>query len=95
MSIELKDMKPFNQIPYWDKNAVIQITGAEYEAIYNFMNLFSSPLMASQSIFQKNLKNGTIKIKYEYEDGSGEVSEEEVKEFTVKMQEFLKEKYNQ
>ncbi len=89
---QLSEIKQFNQIPTWPRSSQIVMSGLEFEQIYNFIQMFSGPVMAMQSVFDRHLNNGTIKIKYEYADGSGTVPEAEVEKYTQLLSDLLKEK---
>lgn len=89
---QLSQLKPFNQIPTWPRSSQIVMSGLEFEQIYNFIQMFSGPVMAMQSVFDRQLNNGTIKIKYEYADGSGTVPEEEVERYNELLSTLMKEK---
>lgn len=88
----LENQKPFNQIPSWESTEKFELTGVEFEQIYNFLNIFIPPVNVVQNIFNKGLQEGKIKMRYEYADGSGEVNEEEVKNYTKALNEYFKQK---
>lgn len=58
-----------NQFPIWSAQENIEMNGLEFEAIYNFLNLFRQAVMAGESILQKNIQTG--KIKWKFEDAEG------------------------
>ncbi len=91
MSENLNEIKPFRQVPSCDADAILSITGAELEAIQTFLNVFKVPIAAVDSIFNRNLNEGKIVIKYIQEDGT-EISQEEATSYLEKMREVLKEK---
>lgn len=89
MTEDIKDIKPFKQVPYCDKDTVLSITGAEYEALQSIINAFAAPLAAIQSIFQRNIDEGNITIKFVQADGK-EITKDEATEYLRKASEHLK-----
>jgi len=79
---ELQDLKPFEQKPYWDPNAEFTFSGIEFEHLFKTLQPWMGIAFIMQGIMEKHIQNGTIKVKYEYTDGSGELSEDEVKNYT-------------
>lgn len=75
----LQDLKPFDQKPYWNPDAEFVISGAEFERLFVTLQPFLGAAFIMQGIMQKGIEDGTVKIKYEYLDGSGEVPEQDVK----------------
>jgi hypothetical protein len=55
--------------PYWSSNDDLIVKGAEFESLYNGINnmmQFMQPVFgAAQSIMQRNIINGTIKVRFE------------------------------
>lgn len=88
---EVKDIKPFKQIPTCDPDTVLSILGAEYEAIQNFLGAFRGPLNVIDNIFNRNLNEGNIVIKYVQEDGT-EITKEEAVLYIEQAKEHLKER---
>jgi hypothetical protein len=88
----LENQKPFNQVPSWDSTEKFELTGVEFEQIYNFINIFIPPINCIQSVFNKGIADGRIRMKYEYTDGSGEVEEQEVIQYTKALNEYFKNK---
>jgi len=86
----LEDLKPFEQRPYWDPNAKFVFSGSEFERLFNVLQPFLGLALIFQKVMDENIKNGTIQVKYEYVDGSGEISEEEVKSLVELMQQKLR-----
>lgn len=86
---ELKDLKSFSQKPVWNADSKFELSGLEFEHIFNILQPFMSVAMVFQSLMDKAINDGTITIKYEYNDGSGEVTEEEVKHYTEKFMKML------
>jgi len=65
---EIEQIRPFTQVPYCEPDAVLSITGEEFEAIQQVLNVFKAPLDAIQSIFDRNINQGNINIKYISQD---------------------------
>lgn len=76
----MNNLKPFRQVPSCDADTVLSITGAEFDAIQNVINIFKSSVSAVDSIFNRNINEGKIVIRYIQEDGT-EISKEEVTKF--------------
>lgn len=85
----VKEIKPFKQVPYCEADAKLSLTGAEFEAIQSIINAFAPSVNAVQSVFQRNIDEGTIVIKYIQQDGT-EISEQEATEYLKKASDFLK-----
>lgn len=88
---EINEIKPFRQIPSCDVDAILTITGGEFEAIQNLLNVFKAPLVAIDNIFTRNLNDGKIVIKYIQEDGT-EIPKEQAIKYLELAKEFLKAK---
>jgi hypothetical protein len=91
---DLQDLKPFAQKPYWNPDAKIELTGAEFEVLAGILQPFIPAGFIMQSIFDRSIKEGTIKMKYEYTDGSGEVTEAEVKALTERFMKMMEDQKN-
>lgn len=87
----IEQIKPFTQVPYCEPDAVLSITGEEFEAIQQVLNVFKAPLDAIQSIFDRNINQGNISIKYILQDGS-EISKEQAIDYLNKATQYLKDK---
>ena len=87
----INQIKPFRQVPSCEPDTLLTITGAEYADIQNVINVFKVPLLAVESIFNRNLNEGKIVIKYVQEDGT-EIPQEQALEYLEQMKEFLKAK---
>lgn len=85
----LPEMKPFRQVPTWNADDNFTVKGNQFEALYNFFNIFAPAMTAVQQIFAEGLNKETIKVKYEYEDGTA-VPDEEIKEYTKKLNDYFK-----
>lgn len=89
---ELQDLKPFEQTPYWDPNSTFTLSGSEFERIYSVLAPFIGVGFILQSKLDQGIREGVVKVKYEYTDGSGEVPQEVVKEYTEMFLKMLQEK---
>ena len=77
--------------PVWKSSETLELNGMEFEAIFNFVNGAAKAYEACQSIMNKGLLNGTIKMAFEklvtidgepsYERMTDEESAPLVKEF--------------
>jgi len=76
------------QYPVWNSKDSIEMNGLEFEAIYNFLNLFRNAVMAGESILQKNLENGKVHFTYKDKDGK-DVPEDVVKEYQEQIQKYF------
>lgn len=68
---------PVNADMTWDPNADIQIKGHEWQEISNFLQLFQGAMIAYNAVTARNVSNGTIQVRYVYQDGR-EVPPEEL-----------------
>jgi hypothetical protein len=91
MSQEAPQMKPFRQVPTWQAQEKFVIEGAELEALYNYFNIVAPAFTAIQQVFARGIKANKVKLSYEYEDGTS-VPEEEIAEYTTKLNQYFEEK---
>ncbi len=77
----VRDVAP---IGTWDADAKIEVTGKEFEFLHNFSQMLQSFPMVCNSVYQRNLQDGTIKTQYLYPDGST-ATDEHVKQFKEAM----------
>lgn len=89
----IKEIKPFRQMPFVDSNAELTLTGSEFVAIQNIINIFKESVNAVQNVFDRNVNNGNISIKYVQQDGT-EISKEEAEEYLKQASKFLENKEN-
>lgn len=85
--IEFPESPVAQQYPVWSSKAAIEMSGLEFEAIYNYMATQRNAVMAAESILQKNLQNGTIKYVYKDKEGK-EVPDEEVAKYQAAISKF-------
>lgn len=60
-----QSMPLVRNIPIWDAEARISVTGYEWEAIQNALGQLNIAQQAAQSVVSRNLVEGTIKMKFE------------------------------
>jgi hypothetical protein len=89
-----EQMKPFRQIPTWQRDEEFTIQGHELEALYNFFNVFAPSFTAVQQVFARGVQAGKIKTVFEYEDGTL-VPDKEVEAYTKKLNTYFKERMKQ
>ena len=89
----MSKLKRFNQVPTWEQDSKFEITGAEFLKMKEFFDIFAEPVYVLENIFARHLNSGTIKIKYEDEEGN-EMTEEEVQEQIKLAQEQMKKEGN-
>lgn len=90
MSNQKVDFPSFIQVPTWDDDAEIVLTGREFSAFRDFFSIFSAPLGVMQDVFTRNLDSGKIKI--EYQDPNGKViAKEEIEAQLKEYEELTKE----
>lgn len=85
----IKEIKPFRQVPFCNSDTKLSITGSEFIAIQNVINMFKDSVEAVQSVFDRNLNEGNISIKFIDRNGQ-EMSEEEATNYLKKASEFIK-----
>ena len=83
---ELQGIKTY---PVWASQEKLDITGLEFEAMYNAINIFREGLVAAESVMQRGLEQGKITMKYVDAEGK-DVAPEKVKDYSEKMQAILK-----
>jgi hypothetical protein len=87
-SMELPKFKPFRQVPHYEPDAKIVITGAEFDVLKSFFNVFAEPINIMQDIFGRNLNDGVITVKYIDNEGK-EVPQEEVKAYMQEVKNYV------
>lgn len=87
-SMEIPKFRPFRQVPHYEPDAQIALTGQQFSLLQNFFGVFAEPINVMQDVFSTNLNNGVITIKYIDNDGK-EVSKEEVQEYMKEVQKYL------
>lgn len=85
----LEDLKPFEQKPYWSNDAKFVFSGNEFERLFQTLQPFLGLAFLFQSKMDQAINEGTIQVKYEYTDGSGEVAEEDLKTYTQLLMDML------
>lgn len=63
------ELPAVREVPTWQGNDKIEVMGIEFETMYNGVNemgmIMQRVFGAAQSIMQRNLLNGTIKVRFE------------------------------
>lgn len=65
MNQQIPQMPPVRQIPVWNPTDKIEITGYEWEAIYNGLVQLQGLQQAAQSVMSRNILNGVIQMDFE------------------------------
>lgn len=80
--------------PYWAGDANITLFGAEWDAIFNFINSVAPAYAACSSVMNRGVLEGTVKVRFERQDPTtGEVtplSPEEEVPYQQQFQETIK-----
>lgn len=80
--------------PFWPGDAKIEMFGAEWDAIFNFINSVAPAYAACSSVMNRGVLDGVIKIRFERQDPTtGEVtplSPEEEVPYQQQFQETIK-----
>jgi hypothetical protein len=72
------------QRPIWGAQETLEITGLEFEKIYNFIGGAAEASEALHSVLTRNILGGKIKFEFERQDESGQftpLNEEESKPY--------------
>lgn len=80
------------EVPVWNRDTQMTVSGAELELLYNYISSVSGAYSAAQSIMQRNILNGNIKVEFdelqsrpdgsfEYVRLTGEKAEAQKKQF--------------
>lgn len=56
---------PIRQVPVWKSSEILEITGLEFEAIYNYINSVQGAYAAMQSVMNRNILSGKVNIDFE------------------------------
>lgn len=88
----LQDLKPFEQRPYWNPDAEFTISGSELERLYNALSPFIGIGFILQRVLEQGIQEHKVQVKYEYLDGSGEVSQEDVQKYTAAFMELMQQR---
>lgn len=81
------------EVPRWDANEKIEVTGKEFELLYNFVTSIGDAYAAAQSIMSRNILNGKIQVDFEKLVDNGDGTFQYV-EMTDEEQAPKKEEYN-
>lgn len=88
-NMEVPKFKPFRQVPHWEPDAKIEITGSQFGLLQDFFHVFAEPIRVMQDVFSTNLNKGVINIKYVDNDNK-EVPKEDVEAYMKEVTEYLK-----
>ncbi len=80
-----RDIRQVRQVPYWSTTSEFTLMGDEFLKLQNFINIFSEPMQAMNSIFKRHLDNGTISVKY-LDNNNNEFTKEEVTNYITSQQ---------
>jgi hypothetical protein len=58
-------MPEIRQSPVWKSDEMLEITGAEWETLFNFVENSSAAFMAANAVMSRNIINGKVKLKFE------------------------------
>jgi hypothetical protein len=65
MSQVQNNLPETREVPTWNPNELIEVTGTEFEMIYNGITQLQSIFTSAQSIMSRNLLNGRIRMNFE------------------------------
>ena len=91
---ELAQVGEIRSYPTWKSQEKIEVSGLEWQSIYNVLNIFREGLVAAESVMQRNLEQGKIVMKY-VDGNDKEISAEKVAEYTKQMQEIFEARQKQ
>lgn len=80
--------KQLRSFPIWKSQDKIDVTGLEWEKMYNALNIFREAIVASESVMQRNAASGVITTKF-IDENDQEVSPEEVEKYTKELQAYF------
>lgn len=60
-----QQLPPVTQYPVWNANDKIEVNGAEWEAIGQLLQSAESAIAAYHAVMNKNVLNGTIRMKFQ------------------------------
>lgn len=86
--VQAPQFKPFRQVPHWEPDAKIVITGDEFARLKDFLNIFSEPIHTMQDIFNRNLNEGVITVKY-IDNENQEIPAEKVQAYMQELRDYL------
>lgn len=84
------EMRPFRQVPNWASTEKFEMSGEEFGALYNFLNIFAPAYTAIQQVFARGYKANKVKVTYEDMEGNL-IPDEEINSFTEKLNAYFKE----
>jgi hypothetical protein len=63
--IQQPQIPEVREVPIWSSNQTIEMNGLEFQAIFNYINNVQGAYGAIQSIMNKNIINGNVKLSFE------------------------------
>lgn len=81
----MQELEGLRSYPIWKSQEKIEVSGLEWQSIYNVLNIFREGLVAAESVMQRNMEQGKVTMKY-VDSNDKEVSTEKVAEYTKQMQ---------
>lgn len=87
-AINKPEIRQIRQVPTWTQDAKFELTGGEFMAIQNFLNIFAEPVKVMEQVFSRHLDSGTIQVRYQDPEGR-EIPKQEVEDYLKQMQEYL------
>lgn len=66
----MSEFKPFQQIPKWDPNAKLTITGREFSILQAYFAKYVDQVKVMESIFARGLNEGKIQMEYKDTEGN-------------------------
>lgn len=85
---QLSKLPQINQYPVWNPNEKIEVSGLEWESIFNLLNIFRQAIISGESVMQRNLASGKIRMKY-VDAAGNEVQPEKVDEYRKEVEAIL------
>ena len=86
--LDIQKIPQLKQFPIWKSQEEIIVSGLEWEAIYNALNIFRQGIVAAESVMQRNTESGKITMKF-VDENDQEVAPEKVAEYTKQLQEYF------
>lgn len=85
---EAPKFKPFRQVPHWEPDSKIELTGQQFATLKDFFNIFSEPIHVMQDIFSANLDKGNIVVKY-VDNENNEIPADDVKAYMLELKDYI------
>ena len=59
------ELPEVRQSPVWKSDELLEVSGQEWETLFNFVENSSAAFMAANAVMSRNIINGKIKLKFE------------------------------